>query len=153
MYKRILVPLDGSPRAEKILPHVEALATQSKAVVVLLQVVEPASAEFTPNLSMMVLPQELGIYWKSLQAAEETAKVYVQKKVADLEKKKISAEGVVKRGEAVNSIIDVANQKKADLIAMASHGRTGLSCVFYGSVANGVLHKVDRPLLLIRAEE
>jgi nucleotide-binding universal stress UspA family protein len=35
---------------------------------------------------------------------------------------------------------------------MASHGRSGLSRVFYGSVANGVLHKVDRPLLLIRAE-
>jgi len=40
----------------------------------------------------------------------------------------------------------------ADLIAMASHGRTGLARVFYGSVAAGILHKVDRPLLLIRSE-
>ena len=44
-------------------------------------------------------------------------------------------------------------QEDADLIAMASHGRTGLARVFYGSVATGVLHKVDRPLLLIRAED
>ncbi len=153
MYKKILVPLDGSPRAEKILPHVEALATQNKAKVVLLQVVEPASAEFTPSLNMMVTPQELDLYWKSLQAAEQAAKEYLKKKVADLEKKKIGAEGMVKRGEAVTSIIEVAKKEKVDLIAMASHGRTGLSRVFYGSVANGLLHKVDRPLLLIRAEE
>jgi nucleotide-binding universal stress UspA family protein len=153
MYKKILVPLDGSPRAEKILPHVESLATQNKAEVVLLQVVEPASAEFTPSLNMMVTPQELDLYWKSLQAAEQAAKDYLKKKVADLEKKKISAEGVVKRGEAVTAIIEVANKEKVDLIVMASHGRSGFSRVFYGSVANGLLHKVDRPLLLIRAEE
>jgi nucleotide-binding universal stress UspA family protein len=42
-------------------------------------------------------------------------------------------------------------QEEADLIAMASHGRSGLSRVFYGSVAAGVLHRVDRPLLLIRS--
>ena len=42
MYKRILVPLDGSKRAEKILPHVEDIATQSKATVILLEVIEPA---------------------------------------------------------------------------------------------------------------
>ena len=42
-------------------------------------------------------------------------------------------------------------KKCADLIAMASHGRTGMSQVFYGSVAAGVLHRVDRPLLLVRA--
>lgn len=153
MYKKILVPLDGSPRAEKILPHVEALATQGKAEVILLEVVEPTAAEFTPSLSMMVTPQELDLYWQSLQAAEETAKDYLKKKVTDLEKKKINVDGVIKRGEAVRSIIEVAKDRKVDLIALASHGRSGLSRVFYGSVANGLLHKVDRPLLLIRAEE
>jgi nucleotide-binding universal stress UspA family protein len=153
MYKKILVPLDGSLRAEKILSHVEALAAQNEAEVVLLQVVEPASAEFTPSLNMMVTPQELDLYWKSLQAAETAAKDYLKKKVADLDEKKISAQGVVKRGEAVAAIIEVAKKEKVDLIAMASHGRTGLARVFYGSVANGLLHKVDRPLLLIRAEE
>lgn len=153
MYKKILVPLDGSKRAEKIMPHVEILAIQGKASVVLLQVVEPASAEFTPSLNMMVTPQELDLYWKSLQAAEEAAKEYLKKQVAALEKKEIKTTGIVKRGEAVNSIIEVAKKEKADLIAMASHGRTGLSRVFYGSVANGLLHKVDRPLLLVRAEE
>ena len=153
MYKKILVPLDGSARAEKILPHVEALATQSKADVILLEVVEPASADFTPSLNMMVTPQELDLYWQSLQAAEKAAQDYLKKKLGELDKKNIHAEAIVKRGVAVDAIIEVAKSKKVDLIAMASHGRSGLSRVFYGSVANGLLHKVDRPLLLIRAED
>lgn len=153
MYKTILVPLDGSPRAEKILPHVEALAKQDNATVVLLQTIEPSSADFTPGLNSMVTPKELEIYWKSLQAAEKEGEEYLKQKAADLAKKKINVETVVQRGDAVASIVNVAKEKNADLIAMASHGRTGLSRVFYGSVANGVLHKVDRPLLLIRAEE
>ncbi|MGH2583155.1 MAG: universal stress protein [Anaerolineales bacterium] len=153
MYKTILVPLDGSRRAEKILPHVEALAGQEKSKVILMQIIEPASAEFVPGLNTMVTPQELEIYWTSLKAAEERAKEYLQSKAADFEKKKIPAETILQRGDAVNGIVSVAKEKNADLIAMASHGRTGLSRVFYGSVANGVLHKVDRPLLLIRAED
>ena len=47
----------------------------------------------------------------------------------------------------------MAARENADLIAMASHGRTGLGRVFYGSVAAGVLHRADRPLLLIRAQD
>jgi nucleotide-binding universal stress UspA family protein len=152
MYKKILVPLDGSPRAEKILPHVEALAKEDNASVILLQTIEPSSADFTPGLNSMVTPQELEIYWKSLQAAEKEGDEYLKKKAAELGKKNIKAEVVLQRGDAVASIVNVAKEKNADLIAMASHGRSGLSRVFYGSVANGVLHKVDRPLLLIRAE-
>lgn len=51
----------------------------------------------------------------------------------------------------MQAILNAAKSEKADLIAMASHGRTGLSRVFYGSVAEGVLHRVDRPLLIIRS--
>lgn len=152
MYKKILVPLDGSARAEKILPHVEALVNEGNGSVILLQTIEPSSADFAPGLNSMVTPQELEIYWKSLQAAEKEGDEYLRKKAAELGKKNIKVETVVQRGDAVASIVNVAKEKNADLIAMASHGRTGLSRVFYGSVANGVLHKVDRPLLLIRSE-
>ena len=48
--------------------------------------------------------------------------------------------------------VDAAERERVDLIAMASHGRTGLSRAVYGSVAAGVLHQVDRPMLLVRAE-
>ena len=57
--------------------------------------------------------------------------------------------GRVVHGPVVQAIIDAVEREGADLIALASHGRSGLSRVFYGSVAAGVLHRVDRPLLLI----
>jgi len=64
----------------------------------------------------------------------------------------ISTKSLVEEGSIVGTIINVAEKNDVDIIAMASHGRTGLSHVFYGSVAAGVLHRIDRPLLIIRAE-
>ncbi|HEX9595394.1 MAG TPA: universal stress protein, partial [Anaerolineales bacterium] len=110
---------------------------------------------FTPGMSMMVTapPQELEIYWKNMQTAEKEASEYLQKQAAALSKKGIKTEAVVLRGDPVNSIVNTAREKDVDLIAMTSHGRSGLERVFYGSVTSGVLHKVDRPLLLIRAQK
>jgi nucleotide-binding universal stress UspA family protein len=56
-------------------------------------------------------------------------------------------------GPVVEGIINLAEKEGVDLIALASHGRGGLSRVFYGSVAAGLLHRVDRPLLIIRSRE
>jgi nucleotide-binding universal stress UspA family protein len=155
MYKRILVPLDGSERAEQILPHAENFATKEGSTLILLYVIEPIPPSFTPGMSMMVAapPQELEIYWKNMQAAEKEASDYLQKQAAVLEKKNIATETLVLRGEPVHAIVDTAKEKDVDLIAMTSHGRSGLERVFYGSVTSGVLHKVDRPLLLIRAQK
>jgi len=58
---------------------------------------------------------------------------------------------LIGRGPAVKAIVDAAESENADLVAMASHGRTGLSRTFYGSIAAGVLQRIDRPLLLIRS--
>jgi nucleotide-binding universal stress UspA family protein len=55
------------------------------------------------------------------------------------------------QGNVVAGIIDAANQESADLVAMASHGQGGVERAFYGSVAVGVLNRIDRPLLLIRS--
>ncbi|MEX1247094.1 MAG: universal stress protein [Anaerolineales bacterium] len=155
MYQRILVPLDGSERAERILPHVETLASKGNSTVILLYVIEPAAPSFTPGMSMMVTPppQELEIFWKNLQEAEKQAEEYLKKQAAILEKKGIKTEALLQRGDPVNAIVNMASETNADLIAMTSHGRTGLERVFYGSVTSGVLHKVDRPLLLIRAQK
>ena len=50
------------------------------------------------------------------------------------------------------TILDIAVEEEVDLLAMASHGRSGLSRVFYGSVSAGVLQRIDRPLLLVRSQ-
>ena len=60
---------------------------------------------------------------------------------------------MVAYGPAVERIIHIAEKENADLIAMTSHGGGGLTRVFYGSVAAGVLNRVDRPLLVIRSRE
>lgn len=145
MYKTILVPLDGSARAEAILPHVEALAKSFQAKVIFLEVVDPAVAAVPPYDYVTVVDED--------KLAEEVGKVdsYLAKLVTDFQGKGLEAAEISETGAPVRTILDVATRENADLIAMASHGRSGLARVFYGSVAAGILHQTDRALLIIRA--
>ena len=145
MFNVILVPLDGSERAEAILPHVEDLARRYRAKIVLLQVVEPEPLLIGPDIVYPMVNQEMIEEWTKM------AETYLATRRAEFQEKGIQVETYVAHGPVVEEIITYADRTKADLIAMASHGRTGLSRVFYGSVAAGVLNKVDRPLLLIRS--
>ena len=70
-----------------------------------------------------------------------------------MSEKRIETDICVTHGPVVEQIIKIADGEDVDLIAIASHGRTGLSRAFYGSVAAGVLHRIDRPLLLIRSDD
>ena len=146
MYKSILVPWDGSGRAEKILPHVVSLAQCYSAKVTFLQVIE-----LTP---MLIVDYGLpgGILPELVEQTKTEAEAYLVSWKDKFTEKAIKASVRVEQGPIVESIIKVAEEEDADLIAMASQGRTGLSHVFYGSVASGVLHRVDRALLLIRSQ-
>jgi nucleotide-binding universal stress UspA family protein len=144
MYKYILVPLDGSLRAEKILAHAAEMALKHGARVLLLQVVEPI---VTVSSADVYIPGD-----DSLTAKLEQARVYLDGVKARLKEKGIEAAARVVSSGIVEAICETAEAEKVDLIAMASHGRTGAARVFYGSVAAGVLHRVDRPLLIIRAQ-
>jgi nucleotide-binding universal stress UspA family protein len=146
MYSTILVPLDGSKRAETILPHVEYLAQCHQARVILLQVVEPTPLIVGPDVVYPMFDQE------DHERRTKEASVYLTARQGELREKGIIVRTAVVHGPIVEEIINTAEREDADLIAMASHGRTGLARVFYGSVAAGVLHRIDRPLLLIRAE-
>ena len=145
IYRTMLVPLDGSKRAEAILPHVEELAGRYPAQVVFLRVIEFASTGTYGPGSTFESSQEAFRQWKT------EAEAYLAGLVGEFREKGIEARERVESGPVVETIINVAEEVGTDLIAMASHGRTGLSRVFYGSVAAGILHRVDRPLLLIRS--
>ena len=145
MYATILVPLDGSVRAEKILPHVEQMALSFGSRVILLRVVEPI---VTVSSADVFVPAT-----DSFSAKLEQAQVYLNDLKKKLQEKRIDAEPRVTGSTIVDAICETAEHEKVDLIAMASHGRTGAARVFYGSVAAGVLHRVDRPLLIIRSRE
>jgi nucleotide-binding universal stress UspA family protein len=147
MYNTILVPLDGSKRAEAILSYVEELARHySDAKVILLQVVEPVPRSMELEISY-------GAFLEESKRRIEEAESYLASLQEGLREKGIEARMRVERGPVVQTIIRTAEHEGVDLIAMASHGRSGLSQVFYGSVAAGVLHRIDRPLLLIRSRD
>ncbi|MCB0192641.1 MAG: universal stress protein [Anaerolineae bacterium] len=143
MYRTILVPLDGSERAEAIIPHVENLAQHEHATVVLTQVIEPVSRSF-------VLDPAAPPKYNFDTSAADAAEMYLARIKKKFELKGIKAKTLLMWGPTVESIIHAANEAKADIIALASQGRTGLAQVFYGSVASGVLNRVRRPLLLVR---
>ena len=146
MYQKILVPLDGSERAEAILKHVEPLALGWGARVVLLQVLESSMILGYEGMNYTVQESELQTLRQQLEA-------YLGQLAGDLESRGLKAEAQVIYGPVVEGIIATAESANVDLVAMASHGRTGLSRVFYGSVAAGVLNRIDRPLLLIRTQD
>ena len=147
MYDVILVPLDGSKRAEAILRHVEEIALRFDAKVIFLQVVEP-----TPPTQTLGPLGDIGLYQENLEEQMEQAESYLSTLRGEFREKGIEARTHVAYGTVVETIVNTAQRESADLIAMASHGRSGLSRVFYGSVTAGVLQRVDRPLLLIRSQ-
>ena len=148
MYKKILVPLDGSKKAEAILPHVEELAHCVGAEVIFLQVIEP----FHMYVDSYVYISDVNVEANLRETLRDDAQSYLDGLRGEFLEKGIPSKSLVEEGPVVGTIIGVAEREGAELVAMASHGRTGLSRVFYGSVAAGVLHQVDRPLLLIRAD-
>jgi len=146
MYKKILVPLDGSERAESILPHVEELARCMDSEVILLRVFK---AEFGQV-------DDYGHDPEFYEAIRAECKDKIQAYLTDVQKerlgKTLQVQVLAEEGPVIDTILSIAEHEGADLIAMSSHGRTGLARVFYGSVAAGVLHQANRPLLLVRAE-
>jgi nucleotide-binding universal stress UspA family protein len=147
MYDTILVPLDGSKRAEAILPHVERMSRLCEADVILLQVVDPPAHIEVPEEFDMTLHRQ------QLERLAQRAREYLGSLQDGFLEKGIGAQIRIVHGPVVEAILTTAECEKVDLIAIASHGRTGLAQVFYGSVAAGVLNRIDRPLLLVRSQE
>ena len=150
MYKKILVPLDGSELAESILPNVEELARHFGSTIILLQVLELPHLVGLPKGDVYdALPQMTPA--EVSQYLSETRR-YLDRVANRLQEKGIDSRGLVEYGPVVVTIMRVARQEDIGLIAMASHGRGGLADVYYGSVAAGVLQRIDRPLLIVRAQ-
>jgi nucleotide-binding universal stress UspA family protein len=146
MYTKILVPLDGSQRAELILPYVETLAKCFNSKVIFLNVIEPVH----------VLTSAAPVDWveAAVEAEEvEDAEVYLHRMETRFQEQGIHTESFIMDGSPVKEIIKLAEEQDVDLIAIASHGLSGLARVFYGSVAVGLVHHTTRPMLIIRANE
>ena len=142
MYKRVLVPLDGSETAEAILPFILDIAGPLDFDLVLLRVVTPLSpvvVEANPYVEMAELPTR-----------EEDATAYVVGLGAEVRAKGLRVQTLVRCGEPVAEILAAARDTGADLIALTTHGRTGPARLLFGSIAEGVLRHADIPVFLIR---
>ncbi len=147
MYQTILVPLDGSPGAEAILPQVESLARQYKAKVIFLKVVE--------SLPLYGPPKPGQTEFDPLDEIPRLKKVrrYLEVKQGFFQTKGLKADIRVEEGPVVATIINVADREQADLIVMTGHDRTGWPRLFHRSVAADVSDQADRPVLLIQASD
>lgn len=145
MYDTILVPLDGSERAESILSFVENIAKHNNSRVVFLIVEE--------SLPMLGQDETIDVdkFLQDRNVKLRKSRAYLAALQTKLREKGIDAHYLIDTGSVVQSILDKADMEAADLVAMSSHGKSGLERTFYGSVAAGVLNRIDRPLLIVRS--
>lgn len=144
MYEKILVPLDGSKRAEMIRPHVSELASRFQATVILIMVIEPT---YTSSIGETLISISEEVIDNTLKESQS----YLDGVAARFRNKGIDCKTIITHGPVVEKIIETANNEEVDLIAMTSHGYGGLTRIFYGSVAAGILNRVDRPLFIVRS--
>jgi len=150
MYKKILVPLDGSELAECVLPHVEGLAVCPGGAEVILVSVTERVAGFRviedPNQPTggRLIPEAVG-------KKERAARRYLDRIAKPLAKKGIKVLTEVLLGKPADEIVLFATEEGCDLIVMASHGRSGPSRWTHGSVAEKVFRSNCAPVLMVRA--
>jgi nucleotide-binding universal stress UspA family protein len=147
MFSTVLVPLDGSTHAETVLPWVERLAPPLGAKVIVLRVVN--LEQLPPSSSQIRVSTTLYEQWLALQTAE--AEEYLAGIAPRLEAAGCQTTTQVAFGNTAGAIADVVDKAPdSTLVAMTTHGRTGLARVALGSVANEVVRAVEAPVLLVR---
>lgn len=133
LYKRILVPLDGSAIDEALLEHVAELARLTGAEVVLLRVAHYHTRDTMAH---------------EIEEAEEL----LARAAGELSGKDVKVQTLVGRGEVADEIVAQAASLHADLIAMATHGHGLVARTVLGSVAEDVRHHTGVPLLLLKGQ-
>lgn len=147
LVKRILLPLDGSDIGEAAFPYAEALALGMPAELILIQVLRPAVliAEGSTMVSGAV-------YEKQEEIRKAHATAYLDNVAGKAEEKRLRISKALVSGYPPERIIDYAQASAIDLIAMSTHGRSGISRWVFGSVTDKVLHAGDTPVLTVRAQ-
>jgi nucleotide-binding universal stress UspA family protein len=143
MYRRALVALDGSEVAETIMPLIFKIAGPLE--VTLLRVNVPVRPLVVEGAGQPV--------FEDPESARIDAEEYLAPLAVDLRRRGVRVRTEVRRGEAAEEILKAAREAKADVIAMTTHGRTGLGRLLFGSVAETVLRESELPVLLMRSSE
>lgn len=157
-YQHILVPLDGSERAASALAHAEAIAKLNNAHLVLIQVIPSAAmlvsetAIASPGMGMPAVDPFLSAaQFDSVEDAliQEATKT-LNDAAKPLQDSGLNVDTVILSGLPADSITTYAKEHNIDLIVMSTHGRTGLSRLVFGSVAESVVRQANCPIMLVR---
>ena len=158
MYERILVPLDGSELAEGVLPYAVEIARKFDSELVLMQAVTPfarllaETAPGTPETSPTAVEVSADIARQRLEGEIKQAQNYLDSIKTKLQNDGVNTRTHVVEGAAGAAIIDYAREVNASLIAMSTHGRSGLGRLVFGSVADEVLRNSHVPVLVVRPQ-
>jgi nucleotide-binding universal stress UspA family protein len=149
MYKKIMVPLDGSKLAECVLPHLETIVKGCESPeVIAVKVVEPLSVPYGREVSQLASLEQVKAF-ETHQKAD--AEKYLKEVIARLKKTGVNAKAKVIYGKAGEALSDYATKNKVDLVIIATHGRSGISRWVWGSVADRLVRSVSVPVLMVRA--
>jgi nucleotide-binding universal stress UspA family protein len=141
MFKRILLPLDGSKNAEKVIPVAIEFAKLHDASVLLLRVVAPL------RQSLMASP---GAINQVLGQIDQIVNEYLDEIAEGITVEGIAVETITGRGSPAQWTLDTAKDQTCDLIIIGTHGETGSAQWRFGSVANKIIKaKSEMPLLVI----
>jgi len=144
MYKKILVPLDGSELSEQALNHVkEIIPVPATTEIVLLRVVDPLATSYAGGTDAAI---EVAV--KIQERAEAEAAAYLKRLEGELKELGIPVKTVLTIGIPADVILDYARQNGVDLIIMSTHGRSGISRWLFGSVAEKIIRHSQVPVLI-----
>ena len=144
MYKRVLIPLDGSAMAEQALPHAVAQARHFHAELILLRVVEPFAHARGMSLADLEQIRQQTRIW-----VDE----YLERIAADIQQEGVSVRKVTIDGRPHTGIAEFAENNEVDLIVMSTRGQSGLSRWLMGSVADRVVRGANVPVQLVRTRK
>ena len=145
MYSRVLVPLDSSGLAEKAIPHATQIAKGLNVPVVLVRVIDQVDPQLTD-------PQH-GLYLDQVSSSlRSNAQEYLNKVASSLRDEGLTVECEVHEGDVASRIIDQAEMQPDTLIAMTTHGYSGVARWVMGSVTDKILRGSSNPVLVIRAD-
>ena len=149
MYSRLLVPLDGSELAEQVLPYVIALGKAYQAPISLLRVFDPVPPDMGDELHGVYLDQIATAFRNNAETYLEQVRIKLRSAFDGLD---LPISVVSHEGDPAAIIISEAEKTPGTLIAMATHGRSGVTQWLLGSVTDRVLHATDCPLMMVRAK-
>jgi nucleotide-binding universal stress UspA family protein len=145
VYKRAIVALDGSEVAEAIIPFILEIAGPLDLEVTLVRVNEP--------LPPTVVEGAAQVMFEDPETERIDAEEYLAPLAAELRERGVKTKTQVRSGRAAEEIVEAARDANADLIAMTTHGRSGLGRLLFGSVAETVLRETHLPVFLMRTTE